>query len=69
MTFPRTANGQLDKSIIKYIHIILKKDFDFEFPEVAIACSENLHYIEPISKELLEQIISSGISYDEKTRQ
>ena len=69
MTFPRTETGKLDKSMIRHIHIILKKDFDFEFPEVAIACSDKIHYIEPISKELLEQIISSGISYDEKTRQ
>jgi hypothetical protein len=66
MTFPRTSAGTLDKSIIKRIQLVLSKDFDF--PEVAIAFTEKLHYIEPVSKELLDDILVSGIQYEDRNR-
>ena len=66
MTFPRTSTGTLDKSVIKHIQLVLQKDFDF--PELAIAFTDELHYIEPVSLELLDEILASGIKYEDRNR-
>ena len=61
--FPRGSDGKLDSLYITKIKIIL--DADSLFPEVAVAYTKGLCFIESITKELLDEIVSSGIDYQE----
>ena len=63
---PRSSEGKLDRSIIKKIYIFL--DSEFLFPEMLVAYSDGLSFIEPITKNLMEEVLASGIEYDEKMR-
>lgn len=64
--FPRCSDGRLDGLAIKKIHIVL--DREGFFPEVAVAYTGSLPIIQPITKELLDEIVSSGIEYDERKK-
>lgn len=64
--FPRCVGGKLDNSAIHKIHIIL--DREGFFPEVAVAYTRDLPIIQPVTKELLDEIVSSGIEYDERKK-
>jgi len=64
--FPRCSDGRLDSSEINRIHIVL--DREGFFPEVAIAYTREIPIIQPITKELLDEIVSSGIYYDERKK-
>lgn len=63
---PRRDDGKLDKSAIKRISFIL--DRDEIFPEIAVAYTINYPIIQPVTKELIDEILSSGIEYDEKKK-
>jgi hypothetical protein len=56
----------LDTSSIKRIKIVV--DDVLGFPELAIIYTNNLCLIQLITKNLLDEIICSGINYTEKKK-
>lgn len=64
--FPKCSDDRLDGSAIHKIHIVL--DREGFFPEVAVAYTRDLPIIQPVTKKLLDEIVSSGIEYDERRK-
>lgn len=64
--FPRYCDGKLNKSAIKRIGLVL--DSDGLFPELAVVYTENHPIIQPVTKEILDEILESGIEYDERKK-
>ncbi len=63
---PRCANGGLDSSAIHKIHLVL--DREGFFPEVVVVYTKDLPIIQPVTKKLLDEIVLSGIDYDERKK-
>ncbi|WP_139794301.1 hypothetical protein [Chromobacterium violaceum] len=64
--FPRCSGGRLDCSAIHKMHIVL--DREGFFPEVVVAYTKDIPIIQPVTKELLDEIVSSGIEYYERKK-
>lgn len=64
--FPKCSDGRLDGLAIKKIHIVL--DREGFLPELAVAYTRDFPIIQPITKELLDEIVSSGIEYGERKK-
>jgi hypothetical protein len=63
---PRCTDGRLDSSAINKIHVVL--DREGFFPEVVVAYTKDIPIIQPVTKKLLDEIVLSGIEYDERKK-
>lgn len=63
---PRCCDGRLDRSAIKRISLVL--DSDGVFPELAVVYTADHPIIQPVTKRLLDEILGSGIEYDERKK-